>query len=59
MCLKRVLHNNSEYVPLCERDITPLLPRLTIVLGRDYAALLVFAGENDGTEPCGPGLWEH
>lgn len=45
--------------PLCERDITPLLPRLTIVSGRDYAALLVFAGENDGTEPCGPGLREH
>lgn len=59
MRLKCTLHNNSEYVPLWERDIAPLLPRLTIVLGRDYAALLVFAGENGGTEPCGPGLREH
>lgn len=26
------------------------------MLGRDYAVLLVFAGENEGCEPCGAEL---
>lgn len=29
------------------------------MLGRDYAVLLVFAGENEGSEPCGAELLQY